>query len=49
MKVDVDSVLIVEGIHPATADPHRRQQIRAVVIDWLFDPHGHGQRSGLPC
>ena len=44
----VDSVLIVEGIDPTTADPHRREQIKGVVVDWLFDPHGRGRRSGLP-
>jgi len=25
-----------------------RAQIKAIVNDWLFDPYGRGERSGLP-
>jgi hypothetical protein len=44
----VDAVLVVEGLHPVLADSRQRAQIKAVVVDWLFDPHGRGARSGLP-
>jgi hypothetical protein len=44
----VESVLAVEGLDPTTVDSHQRTQIRAVVVDWLFDPHGRGERSDLP-
>ena len=44
----VDSVLRVEGRDPMTADSRQRAEIKAVVEDWLFDPHGRGERSGLP-
>jgi hypothetical protein len=44
----VDAVLVVEGLDPAEVDPRQRAQIMAVVVDWLFDPHGRGERSGLP-
>lgn len=44
----VDAVLVVEGLDPAVVDPNQRAQIRAVVVDWLFDPQGRGERSGLP-
>jgi hypothetical protein len=44
----VDAVLRVEGLDPALVGRHQRAQIRTVVVDWLFDPHGCGERSGLP-
>jgi hypothetical protein len=44
----VDTVLLVEGLDPAEVDPCQRAQILTVVNDWLFDPHGRGERSGLP-
>ena len=44
----VDTVLVVEGLDPADVDPGQRAQLLAVVIDWLFDPQGRGERSGLP-
>jgi hypothetical protein len=44
----VDSVLVVEGLDPATVDPRQRAQIMAIVDDWLFAPDGRGRRSGLP-
>ena len=44
----VDAVLTVEGLDPATTDSGQRAQIEAVVKDWLFDPNGRGEQSGLP-
>ena len=44
----VDAVVAVEGLDPAAVDPNQRAQIRAVVVDWLFDPQGRGARSSLP-
>jgi hypothetical protein len=44
----VDTVLVVEGLDPVMVDRTQRAQIRAVVDDWLFAPHGRGRRSGLP-
>lgn len=44
----VDAVLIVEGLDPVGVAGQQRAQIEAVVVDWLFDPHGSGARSGLP-
>jgi hypothetical protein len=44
----VDAVLVVEGLDPTVVDPQQRAQIRAVVVAWLFDPQGRGERSGLP-
>lgn len=44
----VDAVLLVEGLDPVMVDSGQRAQIKAVVVDWLFDPAGRGERSGLP-
>jgi hypothetical protein len=44
----VDAVLAVEGLDPPLVDRRQRAQMRAIVVDWLFDPHGRGERSGLP-
>jgi hypothetical protein len=44
----VEAVLVVEGLDPAAVDPNQRAQIRTVVVDWLFDPQGRGERSGSP-
>jgi hypothetical protein len=44
----VNAVLVVEGLDPVMVDEHQRAQVKAVVVAWLFDPHGRGQRSGLP-
>lgn len=44
----VDAVLVVEGLDPGVVDPRQRAQIRAVVVEWLFDPQGKGATSGLP-
>ena len=44
----VDAVLLLEGLDPTTVDRRQRDQILAVVIDWLFDPEGRGELSGLP-
>ena len=46
--VVVDAVLVVEGLDPVMADSNQRAQIKVIVVDWLFDPHGRGERSGLP-
>ena len=44
----VDAVLVVEGLDPVSVDSRQRAQVKAVVVDWLFDQHGRGERSGLP-
>jgi hypothetical protein len=44
----VDAVLVVEGLDPIMVDSNQRAQIKAIVVDWLFDPFGRGEMSGLP-
>jgi hypothetical protein len=44
----IDSVLVAEGLDPATCDRATRATLAKVVDDWLFDPQGRGVQSGLP-
>jgi hypothetical protein len=43
-----DSVLAAEGIDAAFIDRKAREQVRAVVADWLLDGDTRGTKSGLP-
>ena len=45
----VDAVLVAEGLDPTYFDKHEREEITAMVRDWLFDDgKGRGTKSGLP-
>ena len=45
----LDAVLNAEGNDPKLLSKARREQLRQVIADWLFDEEsGRGIKSGLP-
>jgi hypothetical protein len=44
-----DAVIVGEGLDPILIDKRAREELRQVVVDWLFDDGaGGGSKSGLP-